>query len=290
MYVLFSKGPTTQQRPSVWKSPRQKLEVPGCCEQQTEKRQRGVSCPLSWEAGKRQCAVAALGKGKESLFTMCWQKTEHREHSEDICNYRLRQTDPMLCPLRGREGPTKSPLKTRHTMAPDLHHPSLQTATGEGAKRDTYTGEYPDAARNLPQAAHDLGSGFKPRLSSRFISSEPLGHRGWCSERASVQALSQASAQHASSHPACSLPVTLPGPALPPHRSRDPKFCEGRLHTELLSLHQESTTGHTQSCTHKCQESACTHTHTRMQEHMHENTHMYICTYGLTNVSQRMNV
>lgn len=94
----------------------------------------------------------------------------------------------MLCPLHSREGLTKLPLNIRHTMVQTyiiLHYKQLP---GQGAKWDTYTQWYTDTAHSLPKAVHDLGSGFKPEIL--FISSEPLGHRGWCSERVNEHASS----------------------------------------------------------------------------------------------------
>lgn len=82
-------------------APRQKLEVTGCTTQHLEKRPKGVS----WKTGKLQCAMVTLSQGQRTpLYKHHWQKTEHREHSKDMCNNRPSQTDPHGVSLTQQEG------------------------------------------------------------------------------------------------------------------------------------------------------------------------------------------
>lgn len=69
LIIMFysAKGPFTLQRSlkhgsHLGRNSRQHVQHP-------EKRQRGVSCPLSWRAGKLVAAAAALSKGKTGLLT-----------------------------------------------------------------------------------------------------------------------------------------------------------------------------------------------------------------------------
>lgn len=138
----------------------------------------------------------------------------------------------MVCSLHSSEGVFKSLLNILYTS--DSRQIILHNSHGEGGQSGTSTHK----SILTEPIIHDPGSGFKPRLSSYFISSEALGHRGLRSERAWGPLSGLRWFQHPTRYP---LERTQHLSCLRIYRSPDWKLCKGRTHTEMYSQHPEST-------------------------------------------------